>query len=111
MVRGNEDPIGRHFGRDAGASRAVEIVGIAKEARSAGQSRPSCSSKWISYNPATVAAALALGLSAVAAALIRRFERVGWMHREPTATANCRADPEHPSRADTILVVDIRHHG
>jgi predicted permease len=29
----NEDPIGRHFGRESGASREFEIVGIAKDAR------------------------------------------------------------------------------
>ena len=30
---GNEDPIGKHFGRTAGASREYEIVGVAKDAR------------------------------------------------------------------------------
>jgi predicted permease len=29
----NEDPIGKHFGRDAGASRQFEVVGVAKDAR------------------------------------------------------------------------------
>jgi predicted permease len=29
----NEDPIGKHFGREAGASRQFEVVGIAKDAR------------------------------------------------------------------------------
>jgi predicted permease len=29
----NEDPIGKHFGREPGASREFEIVGIAKDAR------------------------------------------------------------------------------
>jgi predicted permease len=30
---GNEDAIGKHFGREAGASRQFEVVGIAKDAR------------------------------------------------------------------------------
>jgi predicted permease len=30
---GNEDPIGKHFGREAGASRQFEVVGVAKDAR------------------------------------------------------------------------------
>jgi predicted permease len=30
---GNENPIGRHFGRKSGASREFEIVGVAKDAR------------------------------------------------------------------------------
>ena len=29
----NEDPIGKHFGREAGASREFEVVGVAKDAR------------------------------------------------------------------------------
>src|SRR5438874_3290766 len=29
----NEDPIGKHFGREAGASRQFEVVGVAKDAR------------------------------------------------------------------------------
>ena len=29
----NEDPIGRHFGRNAGASSELEVVGVAKDAR------------------------------------------------------------------------------
>ena len=29
----NEDPIGKHFGRKAGASRQFEVVGVAKDAR------------------------------------------------------------------------------
>jgi predicted permease len=29
----NEDPIGRHFGREPGASRQFEVVGVAKDAR------------------------------------------------------------------------------
>jgi predicted permease len=30
---GNEDPMGKHFGREPGASREFEVVGIAKDAR------------------------------------------------------------------------------
>ena len=30
---GNEDPIGKHFGRKPGASREFEVVGVAKDAR------------------------------------------------------------------------------
>jgi predicted permease len=29
----NEDPVGKHFGREAGASRQFEVVGVAKDAR------------------------------------------------------------------------------
>src|SRR5207237_1807270 len=29
----NEEPIGKHFGREAGASRQFEVVGVAKDAR------------------------------------------------------------------------------
>ena len=30
---GNEDPIGKHFGREPGASREFEVVGVARDAR------------------------------------------------------------------------------
>ena len=29
----NEDPIGKHFGREPGESRQFEVVGVAKDAR------------------------------------------------------------------------------
>jgi ABC-type antimicrobial peptide transport system permease subunit len=35
----NEDPIGKHFGREPGASREFEVVGVAKDAR------------YLTYNP------------------------------------------------------------
>ena len=40
---GNEDPIGKHFGRKLGESREFEIVGVARDARyfARGLDRPS----------------------------------------------------------------------